>query len=27
MIQPGDILIIFGEARKLEMLEKSGEFR
>jgi len=27
MIQPGDILIIFGEVRKLEMLEKSGEFR
>jgi len=27
MIQPGDILIIFGEVQKLEMLEKSGEFR
>lgn len=27
MIHPGDILIIFGESRKLEMLEKSKEFR
>lgn len=27
MIQPGDVLIIFGELQKLEVLEKSGEFK
>jgi voltage-gated potassium channel len=27
MIHPGDILIIFGESRKLEMLDRSKEFR